>query len=239
MQEFSGVDLSLERVLTARAAVTSLFIKGEGIEVGAGSRPFPVPDHAIVRYGDIRDADELKEYFNSLPTVGGEQRFDAQTMVGFEHGSLDFVLSGHVIEHLKDPIGSIVNTMAVVKRGGVLVLSVPDMRFTFDRTRPETTVEHAVKDFADGGLSTVKQAFEEHLRYCHPIMTGGQTYDDFEIERQATLSAARANEIDLHYHAWTMQGFFRLLQACREFTAINVEFAVPIENENIFVISRS
>ncbi|QGM46598.1 methyltransferase domain-containing protein [Methylocystis heyeri] len=230
--------LSFERVMQARAAVTNHFIRGLGIEVGAGSRPFPVPDHVQVLYGDIRDSGRLEAYFKSDKIVGGDRVFDAQTMAGFEINSLDFVLSGHVVEHLWDPIGSIVNTISAVKPGGVFILAVPDMRFTFDRDRPETTTEHVLADYTDGGAGTAKQAYTEHLRYCHPIMTGGQHYSEAEIERQASICAVNRSKFDVHVHAWTMAGFGDLLKATRAFSPFEVEFAIPIENENIFVLKK-
>src|SRR5436189_131003 len=79
-----------------------------------------------------------------------------------DNDSLDFVISAHVIEHLRDPISSVVNAIRVLKVGGIHVLVVPDMRYTFDRNRPETTVEHVLTDFADGGVSTCRNAYEEH-----------------------------------------------------------------------------
>ena len=48
---------TLEReVQAARRAVGEMFLRGRGIEVGAGPRPFPIPKAATCDYGDIRDA---------------------------------------------------------------------------------------------------------------------------------------------------------------------------------------
>ena len=47
------------------------------------------------------------------------QNIDAQTFDGIDNDSLDFVISAHVIEHLRDPIGSIVNAIRVLKAGGI------------------------------------------------------------------------------------------------------------------------
>ena len=52
---------SLEReVQAARRAVGEMFLRGRGIEVGAGPRPFPIPKAATCDYGDIRDAQSLR-----------------------------------------------------------------------------------------------------------------------------------------------------------------------------------
>jgi SAM-dependent methyltransferase len=209
-----------------------------GVEVGAGSRPFPVPQNVTVSYGDIRDSERLATYFSGLDTIGGHATYDAQTMAGFADCSLDFVLSGHVIEHLENPIGAIRNTINVLKPGGFFILAVPDMRLTFDRDRPETSVDHVLRDFQDDGVGTRRQAYFEHLKFVHPIMTGAHLPAE-EIEHQATASVLRYKELDVHFHAWTMDGFARMLTAARQFVPFDVVTAIRVENENIFVMRRN
>ena len=104
-----------ESVNLERRAVAERFLTGHGIEVGAGDRPFPVPSHVRVFYGDIRDAASVEDYFKTADVRAGSP-IDAQTFAGVADASLDFVISAHVIEHLRDPIGSIVN--AIRRRGG-------------------------------------------------------------------------------------------------------------------------
>jgi SAM-dependent methyltransferase len=231
-------NIAVDRVNEARAEIAAYFLQGSGIEVGAGPRPFPVPRGVKIAYGDIRDAGQLTQYFSVTGTLGGDRFFDAQTMAGIKKESLDFVLSGHVIEHLWDPVGAIVNTVDVLKPGGVFILAVPDMRFTFDRDRPETSVGHVLADYRDGGAGTTKQAFVEHLRYCHPILADGEIYDEREIDRQSSISASNRAAFDLHVHAWSLRGFRETLQAAQEFSPFEIEICVPVENENIFVLRK-
>src|SRR5256885_6525821 len=128
-------------VRKARTQIGRAFLAGHGIEVGAGDRPFPIPATAHILYGDIRKYEQLEDYFRTpdLPPVND---VDAQTFAGIDNNSLDFVISAHVIEHLRDPITSIVNAIRVLKVGGIHILVVPDMRYTFDRNCPETTLDH-------------------------------------------------------------------------------------------------
>ena len=151
--------------------------------------------------------------------------------------SADFVISAHVIEHLRDPIGAIVNGFRVLKPGEVYIIVIPEMRRTFDRGRPETTVAHALRDFADGGDSSCCQAYEEHLRFVHPYLTG-EHYDDAEIVRQASESARRWRDFDAHFHAWTREGFEALLKRTMEIVPFGIEEVVSVANENIFVLRK-
>ena len=224
-------------VNSERAAVAERFLIGHGVEVGAGDRPFPVPNHVQVFYGDIRDTMSIQEYFKTAGVQSGSA-IDAQTFAAITNDTLDFVISAHVIEHLRDPIGSIVNAIRVLRPGGVHILAVPDMRFTFDRHRPEMTVEHALLDYADGGENTCRQGYEEHLRYVHPELTG-EHYAETEIQSQADGSARRWKELDVHFHAWTRSGFEALLAAASNHAPFVVEEAVSVVNENIFVLRKS
>jgi SAM-dependent methyltransferase len=206
------------------------------MEVGAGDRPFPVPPHVRVFYGDIRDRASIQDYFKSTDVRSGGS-IDAQTFAGIADDSLDFVISAHVIEHLRDPIGSIVNAIRVLRPAGIHILVVPDMRFTFDRERPETTVEHALLDYRDGGESTCRQGYEEHLRYVHPLLTIHH-HAEAEIKWQAEDGARRWRELDVHFHAWTRSGFEALLAAAANHTPFVIEEAVSVVNENIFVLRK-
>jgi SAM-dependent methyltransferase len=225
-----------EEIRRVREAIASRFLKGNGLEVGAGCRPFPVPGDVRVCYGDIRDGASLESYFqNSASPVGDE--IDAQTFAGVDTGSFDFVISAHVIEHLRDPVGSIVEAIRVLKPGGVLVLVVPDLRYTFDCNRPETTVEHALRDYEDGGASTTRDGYEEHLRYVHPHLTG-ESHPEAEIQRQATECVKRWRELDVHFHAWTCDGFQTLLSKIAELAPFHLEATQFAVNENIFVLRK-
>ena len=226
-----------EAIKLQRRTVAERYLAGEGLEIGAGDRPFPVPQNVRVFYGDIRDAASVRDYFKKEDVRSGNP-IDAQTFAGVADNSLDFVISAHVIEHLRDPIGAVVNAIRVLRPGGIHLLVVPDMRFTFDRRRPETTVEHTLSDYQDGGESTCRQGYEEHLKYVHPELTG-QEYTDAEIQSQAGENARRWREFDVHFHAWTRAGFESLLAAAAGHAPFVVEEAVSVVNENIFVLRKA
>jgi SAM-dependent methyltransferase len=223
-------------VLKVRTEIGQTFLKGRGVEVGPGDRPFPLPAGARISYGDIRKHEALANYFRTTD-VTPVQDIDAQTLAGIENDSFDFVISAHVIEHLRDPIGSLVNAIRVLKVGGIHILVVPDMRYTFDRNRPETTVDHVLADFADGGASTLRNSYEEHLRYVHPYLTG-ETYSEADIQRYADENVKHWRSFDCHFHAWSQAGFQKVLEAAKQLAPLQVEMTVFVVNENIFVLRK-
>ena len=222
------------QVTAARRAVADLFIAGKGLEVGAGSRPFPIPPHADCYYGDIRDGEQLNRYFNTdRTTLDGF--IDAQTLDGVRAASQDFIISSHVIEHLEDPIGSIRATMDALKPGGIFLLVVPDMEKTHDHLRPPTPLSHVIADSRDGGAATRLQAYEEHVRYVHPAITG-ETIPEDEVPKHVD-GIARAR-MDVHFHCWTASGFRELLEHCAPSMNFQIVGQTAVVNENIFVLKR-
>lgn len=224
----------MKLVLGARLGLASR-LKGRGIEVGAGSRPFPVPGHLQVAYGDIRDEPALAAYFGVDTVSGGDTFIDAQTFAGIPDSSADFIISAHLIEHLLDPIGAIQAAARVLKQGGQMILVAPDRRKTFDQLRPDTTLAHLIADALDGGVGTRLDAYREHVRFVHPYMTG-ETIAEHEVDDHAQrLSDAG---MDIHVHAWGMDALTELVKHCCKITQLSVEGALSVGNENAFVLRK-
>jgi SAM-dependent methyltransferase len=223
------------KIEASRSAMGS-FLRGNGIEVGAGDRPFPVPDFVNVKYGDVRDAESLQVYFKSEVPIAVKSggRIDAQTLAGIPDESLDFVISAHVLEHLFDPIGAVGNSIRVLRPGGIFILVIPDMRLTFDCTRPGTDLAHLIRDWKDGGESTRRQAYEEHVRYVHAYLREPIPEDEIQGNVLRIMEA----QMDIHVHAWGLSGASQLLDFCESLFPMRKEAVHHIVNENQFFIRR-
>ncbi len=82
------------------------YLRGDGIDIGAGDDPLVVPDGAV-RAWDKTDG-------------------DAQTMAGVPDRSYDFVYSSHCLEHMRSVEEALRNWLRILKPGGFLYLVVPD-----------------------------------------------------------------------------------------------------------------
>lgn len=85
---------------------------GEGLDVGAGDDPL----------GAWAAAFPLMESCRAWDKKDG----DAQTLPGIQAGSLDFVHSSHCLEHLKNPEAALLRWWEVLRKGGRLVVVIPD-----------------------------------------------------------------------------------------------------------------
>lgn len=117
---------------------------GLGLEIGPGFNPLlPKADGYRVETLDHATQDELRAKYAGAPGV------DPARIEPVDHvwrgGSLlqtigaaeryDWIVASHVIEHVPDPLGFLLDCQQLMKPGGTLALAVPDKRHTFDLLR--------------------------------------------------------------------------------------------------------
>lgn len=182
-------------------------LKGVGIEVGAGASPFPVPLSCTVLYGDRIPYEQLvaeiypgQSEFDLIPP---DFLTDFGSLAGVADESMDFVIGCHVIEHVFDPIGSLVNAHRVLKPGGKLLLVVPEKSRTFDRERPLTKLEHLIEDNEHPSPERDRGHYEEFYTLA---------FKTEPSQLQARVEAEFARRGDLHVHVWDYPTFGELVQ---------------------------
>jgi SAM-dependent methyltransferase len=175
------------------------------LELGPLVSPWRVPASATVAYLDRLPTDQLRRYYNSLPPDEFAPVHivdDAETLLTVPSSSQDFVMASHILEHCEDPIAALAAWLRVLKPGGVLLLAVPDKRFTFDRERPVTTFAHLLEDHQYGpGLSRECHYVEWVTRVDHA------TPDTVEARVQDLMH----NQYSIHFHVWDHAALGELL----------------------------
>lgn len=182
-------------------------LDGFGLEIGAGASPFPVPPRCRVIYGDRLTYDELRaepypgQRLHDL--VIPDLTTDFDTIENVSDSSLDFLVACHVIEHTRNPIGSIAAAWRKLKPGGRLVLVVPEKERTFDRDRPITPLEHLVEDHRAPDRARDYAHYEEFYALAQPVP---------EFARKAEIARHFAEGYAIHYHVWTHDAFADMLE---------------------------
>jgi hypothetical protein len=113
---------------TTVEALSMRWLRGNGIEVGAGADPTPL-------FGDARttmsDCDETLAF--------GGKRIDAQYSIDdpeFARANLaryDFAIASHVLEHADSFLRAVENLLAITRAGGVVYIVLPDINFLLDK----------------------------------------------------------------------------------------------------------
>jgi SAM-dependent methyltransferase len=180
-------------------------LHGRGLELGALHRPIPTHPGMEMTYLDYASHDELRQRYPDLATkiVDVHVVDDAETLATVADASFDFLNSAHVIEHMRDPIGALVQWLRVIRDGGLLYLVVPDKRRSFDERRVRTTLAHLVLDHQQPSAERDFEHFLDYAVFVH--------HADID---QAIPEATRLRDTDfsIHFHVFLPQDIVRLVE---------------------------
>src|SRR5262245_5459048 len=221
--------MKLDRELVAEA-----FIRGRGIEIGALHMPLKVARSARVTYVDRLPVEDLRKQYPELDDsefVPVDIVTDAEGLESISDTTQDFVIANHFIEHCQNPIRALLNMFRVLKPGGVLYMSLPDKRCSFDADRPVTTLEHLLRDYSEGPAWSRRQHFEEWTRLVNKVE------DDKEAEMQVELNLSI--DYSIHYHVWTQAEMLELVVALRRMVSFELELCLKNGGEVIFVLRKN
>ena len=182
-------------------------VYGVGVEFGAGSLPFPLPERVRIRYADRNTLAHLREKrsFGDAPLTTPALQSDLESMDGIEDDSLDFIIASHVIEHTRNPLRVLEQAYRKLRMAGQLILVVPDKEATFDRDRALTGLSHFILDFESPSR---ERDFEHYVEFFSKA-----------VPQPDPVFAARGpfeQEHDIHFHTWTYESFGEMVTyACR------------------------
>lgn len=215
----------------ARARKRASFARllhGEGLEIGALTDPLPIPHATRVLYSDW-----LVHPGSLVPDIIS----DSESFPAVADATFDFVVANHVLEHLTDPIRALIEWRRILKPDGLLMLALPDKRFTFDASRPRTTLFHLIDDHASSAPPLVRnrahlEEWAEHVEHLRP---GSPEHAQW-IEGQLRDGYA------VHNHVWIPRDIVELITwLSRNGAPLRIErFAntSPLTNEFVFLLRR-
>lgn len=215
-------------VRTQPAAVRERALRGDGIEIGALHSPFPVPAGARVRYVDRLTTQQLRAEYPELgdaALVEVDLIDDGEKLATFADESLDFVIASHMLEHCEEPIGTLAAHLRVVRRGGVVLLALPDRRHGVDTARAPTSLAHLLTDREQG-----------------PEVSRTKHYRDWAQLVDGEHGDAHASELEdrayrIHFHCWTADEFAAQLGELIERGVLPARVAARRENYHEFLVA--
>ncbi len=182
-------------------------LNGEGLEIGPLHRPMITHSGMNMKYVDRCTVADLREHYpelKDLPLVEPHILDDAEVLKTVANESFDFLISAHVIEHMKNPLFALEQWARVLKPGGLIYMIVPDKRVTFDKKRVRTNTAHIVLDYKQ---PSAERDYEHYLDYA--VHVHGKTQPS-----EALIEADRLLEIDysIHYHVFIPEDVVALLE---------------------------
>ncbi|WP_142785572.1 methyltransferase domain-containing protein [Changchengzhania lutea] len=196
-----------------------------GIEIGGPSNIFSIkiPLYSVVKTldgcnfsnktiweGNIIEGDNYIYFKNKS---GKQYICEANNLSMIKNEKYDFLIASHCLEHCANTLKTIEEWLRVVKKGGAILLILPDKKYTFDNKRPITTFKHLTEDYNNN----IDETDLSHL-------TGVLELHDLNLDKAAgTKEAFKKRSLDnfnnrcLHHHVFD----FKLLEDV--FTYFNIK----------------
>ncbi|WP_298704501.1 bifunctional 2-polyprenyl-6-hydroxyphenol methylase/3-demethylubiquinol 3-O-methyltransferase UbiG [uncultured Variovorax sp.] len=231
----------------------------EGIDVDAlvGLEVGPL-DKALVKrtegrqifYADYADRAALRAASETDPNVN----IDAIPEIDYVIAPLperlprqfDYVIASHVGEHVPDLLGWLKTLFGWLKPGGVVILALPDKRYTFDCLREHSTIgellEAHVEKRERPSFASIYDGFSKATRNDVCALWEGADPAKFEYQfpRDVSFRMARDAHINGTYrdcHCWvfTAHGFRALLDEARDLGVIDFDWVRATDPETYTV----
>ena len=218
-----------------RELIARKYLRGHGLEIGALHAPLPVPRSARVRYVDRMSRRDLLRQYPELArrrVVETDIIDDGEHLSSIADSSQDFLIANHFLEHCENPLLTLRNMMRVLKPGGILYLTVPDKRFTFDRRREVTPREHLIRDYEEGPSWSRRQHFADWVRHVQGVE------DPLQAERN--VRELEETGFSIHYHVWTQREILDLLELLRERLGLKLDLELFLKHgqECILIVRK-
>ena len=172
-------------------------LHGRGIEIGALWRRFPVPGRTRVWYADRLGGSALAEHYPELAgrILPSDLVADA-AQLPVAPASLDFLIASHLLEHLPFPLAALRAWYEALAPGGVLLLKIPDKRYTFDARRQRTALAHLLDEYEHPSRFDSREHYEDWVEHA-----GGRSRETPEFDRE--VSDLMRRDYSIHFHVWT------------------------------------
>lgn len=181
---------------------------GGGIEIGGPSWVFRTIYHECISCDDVDFSIETVWNTSNLTdafmldngiTLGKRYKAEATDMHIIASEKYDFVLSSNNIEHIANPLKAVSEFIRILKRGGVLVLVVPNKKYTFDHDREDTLFEHVKKDYENN-------VSEDDLSHLDEILAKHDLNMDIKMSFEEFRNRSNDNYHNrcLHHHVFSI-----------------------------------
>lgn len=219
------------------------WLSGKGIELGALHQPLAVPAGVQVEYVDRLSVADLRRQYPELAAlelVPVTHIGSAENLADIADSSVDFVVACHVLEHIEDPTRALREIHRVLRDGGIFFCALPEPRVTFDRERQATTVDHLVRDHANGSTSRREHFIDwvENVERHQPWWETERPDPDERVELLLEM------DYSIHFHVWRPDTFLDYLSAVRRdqgivFELLDFAGCQPnVDDEFIFILRK-
>jgi len=234
----------------------------EIIEIGAFNDPVYFKNDANVAFMDWFSKEELYAHYKQIAPDRVKNIVDVDFVVKdkyFENHiprKYDLVIANHVIEHIPDVISWLQSIFKILKKNGLVFLSVPHKEYTFDKIRPLTTLGQLIENNDhDIHAPTFKHVFD-HIYLYRPIKASNvwdgtyvellkkQRFSAKEAIHHVRSELSKSDYVNAHCHIFDYDSFLEICNDLLDAEYINFRIAgsedvVQPENEFLIMFEKS
>lgn len=222
-----------ESIYDIRYRISSPFLSGIGIEIGAGIHPQHLPNGVLCEYFDIRNEKALVELFEEDILI--KTCFVDQIPEHFPNLA-DFLIAHNVLEHCSNPINTLRKWHSFVKNGGIVVISVPCNEYCPDLGRNVSPFDHILFDFLFNRDDNSFESKEHIYSFIMGWVDEGVFKNKSKLEIAKLAHQCAHNEKnDLHWHVYTEEVLKKVIQFSGLISGKNILFesiATPYKTES-------
>lgn len=239
----------LDRLSSLRDLSTSNIL-----EIGALDSPTLSPDNYSIKFLDFASAEELSSKNEGHPRYAIERLVNVDYIcpslnyTEFVHEKFDIIIANHVIEHVSNTISWINELSKLLKDKGILFLSVPDKRYTFDIARNTTTFIDLVRSYNEKTTKPTFYQILDHIYFYKKIKVqdifNGDYLEKLKANRftpreafDTALRLSKLDYADVHCHVYTNTSFLETFSILEQLKLINLklsEVTEPVKYSNEF-----
>ena len=146
----------------------------------------------------------------------------------------DYVIASHVVEHAPDVLGWFNMVLGLLRRDGVLVLAIPDRRYTFDYFRPESTLGDVLEAYFElRKIPSFRQVFDGNgmarrvdtaqAWKSAPDLNAERYFDVATVLWMAKNSLFECTHYDCHCWVFTYESFLKIIEELDELLLLPVD----------------
>lgn len=217
------------------------FKNKNGLEIGGPSNIF-LKNGVIPMYSHVRSLDNLDfssqtiwhDSSSSLFTIkdvvlGKNFILEASNLSVINDNTYDFILSSETLQHMANPILGLFEWNRVLKKGGNLLLILPNPIKTFDHKREITTFDHLKADYD----CNMKE--DDMTHYDEIILKHDLTRDRMAGNLNKFIERCKNNKTlrGMHHHVFNQH----LAEKVLSFTNFEI-FGIEYHDNNLIIFSR-
>lgn len=187
-------------------ALEGLDLTGKRIlEIGPLNRPLvEKTNDRTVYYADHCSTETLKKKYSGDPTVPAKDICEVDIDISKQSiqeaskilGQFDIIVASHVIEHVPNLVGWLSELTNALNVGGIIALTIPDKRYTFDLFRRETSFWMVDEAFNE---NRSRPSEEQVLDYFVTTVSADCTLLWSDPNHSKQLKRATDNDVALHW----------------------------------------